>query len=370
MHALGTAVLGVATWLTIIIGSFGAHVAIKNTPIPAPPQKVTQSLPVSTTGASTTKSAATTPKKKTPTPLPQTPAPSAPPIITNEIIAQTNTQTRLSLVNILCNFHTNNTSSYISGSGLMVDSRGVVLTNAHVAQFFLLQDYPHASSTSCTVRTGNPAIPTYSAALLYLPPLWIENNASQILSDSATGTGERDYAFLYIAGPTQFAPPLPSSFPALSLSTENPKQNDPVLLVGYPAGFLDANGIQRNLYVSSAVSAIQKLYAFLTTDHVDLISLGGTAVSQSGSSGGAVINLTSGKLVGLIATESEGTTTASRDLRAITLLHIDRSLKEDGKGGIAALLFGNLLKTSQDFNATIAPGLTKQLVVAIEKQLH
>ena len=30
----------------------------------------------------------------------------------------------------------------ISGSGVIVDSRGVVLTNAHVGQFFLLHDYP------------------------------------------------------------------------------------------------------------------------------------------------------------------------------------------------------------------------------------
>jgi len=202
---------------------------------------------------------------------------------------------------------------------------------------------------------------------LYLPPLWVGANASQILSDRALGTGERDYAFLYITGPAPSASPVPSSFPALTLSIDSPEQNDPVLLAGYPAGFLDANQLQASLYISSAVSKVGELYTFNSQNHIDLVSLGGTVVSQSGSSGGAVINLETGKLIGLIATESEGTTTASRDLRAITLGHIDRSLKEDGKGGITALLSGDLAKLSQDFNTNIAPSLTTLLVSAIEK---
>jgi hypothetical protein len=373
--AIGKLVLGVIMWLTFAIGGLSNTVVIKN-PLPvAPVQKIATSsiaIPPAASGTATTtpKKTAPLPKEKTPIPLPQPVAPiipQPPVVITNDSIAQTNTETRLSVVNILCNFRTTNTSSYISGSGLMVDSRGVVLTNAHVAQFFLLQNYPYPGSTSCTVRTGSPATPAYTATLLYLPPMWIQNNASQILSNDAMGTGERDYAFLYITGPAQFAPTLPSSFSSLAFSIESPKQNDPVLLAGYPAGFLDASGVQRSLYISSAVSTIQQLYTFNSPTEVDVVSLGGTVISQSGSSGGAVINLASNKLVGLIATESTGTTTASRDLRAITLSYINTSLTADGKGGIALLLSGDLLKISQDFSANVAPALTKQLISAIEK---
>ena len=250
----------------------------------------------------------------------------------------------------------------------MIDPRGVILTNAHVAQFFLLQNSPGPDTASCTIRSGSPAVPAYTASLIYIPPQWVNDNASQILSNHATGTGERDYAFLYITGPVQFAPALPSPFPALSISGDAPTQNEPVLLAGYPAGFLDATGIQRSLYISSAVSAIGQLYTFSNPHEIDLVSLGGTVVSQSGSSGGAVVDLATAKLVGLIATESEGTTTASRDLRAITLSYINKSLQTDGKGGIAPLLSGDLLKTAQDFNATVAPALTKELIAGIEKQ--
>lgn len=371
---LAALVVGVVTWIVLAGSAFGPQI-VTQAPVPSTPAKQNVASSSPTTATTTVKKTPAKTQTKTPapvpaSPLPQTPALSTPPpvVITNEIIAQTNTQTRASLVNILCSFHTVNTSSYISGSGLIIDPHGVVLTNAHIAQFFLLQNNPGPDTSSCTVRTGSPATDTYHATLLYLPPIWIGQNAPQILSASATGTGERDYAFLYITGPTQFAPPLPSSFTALSLSIESPKQNDPVLLAGYPAGFLDANGVQRSLYVSSAVSAIQQLYTFSNPREVDVVSLGGTAVAQSGSSGGAVINLLTGKLVGLIATESEGTTTASRDLRAITLSYINTSLNADGKGSIASLLSGDLLKTSQDFNTNVAPALTKQLVAAIKAQ--
>lgn len=372
MQWLVALVVGIVAWIVLAGSAFGPQIVVQ-APTPSSPAKQNTAPTSTTTSTTTVKKTPAPTQTKTPAPVPASPpagqaAPSSPPlVITNDIIAQTNTQTRPSLVNILCNFRTTNTSSYISGSGLMVDPHGVVLTNAHVAQFFLLQNRPGPSTTSCTVRTGSPATAAYTAQLLYLPPLWISANASKILSASPTGTGERDYAFLYITGPAPSAPPLPASFPALALSTESPKQNAPVLLAGYPAGFLDANGVNGNLYISSAVSAIQKLYTFDSASSVDLVSLGGTVVSQSGSSGGAVINLANNKLVALIATESEGTTTASRDLRALTLAYINRNLAADGKGSIATLLSGDLLKVSQDFNATIAPALTKQLVAAIEK---
>jgi len=372
IHALVVAIVGLGMWVTLTLGTLSSNIVVVKNNLSVP----NTNTPTATSTAAATNTTTTTPKKvvalpvtkKDPTPVPQTPPPAAqaPIVITDDIISQANASARAALVNILCTFRTANTSSYISGSGVIVDPRGVILTNAHVAQFFLLQNYISPGSTSCVIRAGSPAVAQYQATLLYLPPKWIATNASQIISQQATGTGERDYAFLYITGPSQFGPALPSSSPALNISIANPKQGDPVLLAGYPAGFLDGNEIQRNLYVSSAVSKIGQLYTFDSATHVDVVSLGGTVVSQSGSSGGAVINLATGNLAGLIATESEGTTTASRDLRAITMSHINSSLQEDGKGSIVSLLSGDLAAIAKEFNTDAAPALTKQLVDAIE----
>lgn len=377
LPALGKLITGIGVVISLAFGVFSPKVVVTMPPQPPAPHEVATSAkpaPATTTTATSSKPAATAKPAATSTLIkppvtttqPASTSPAAP--ITNERIAEVNTQARLSLVNILCNFRTTNTASYISGSGVMIDPRGVILTNAHVAQFFLLQNYPTQGATSCTIRTGGPAVSAYTAQLLYLPPQWVSDNATQILSNRATGTGERDYAFLYITGATQYAPALPSSYTAFAYSLQSPEPSDPVLLAGYPASFLDLNELQRNLYISSAVSAIGQLYTFNNPNHTDLVSLGGTAVAQSGSSGGAVVNLSTNKLVGIIVTESDGETTAARDLRALTLSYINRSLSEDGKGSIAALLSGDLLKAQQQFNTDIAPAMAKKLSEAIEAQ--
>ena len=249
----------------------------------------------------------------------------------------------------------------------MVDTRGVVLTNAHVGQFFLLANYGSPGNIQCIVRTGSPAEPAYSAELLYLPPPWVNANASQITSQQAMGTGENDYSFLLITGPASPTLPFPSSFAALAMTGSNPGINDPVFLAAYPAQLLGGNTIQTDLYASSALSTVQELFTFNDPSNIDLISLGGTVVAQSGSSGGAVVSATSGKLVGIIATESQGATTASRDLNAITIAHINRSLTSLGKGGITTLLSGDLTQEANDFNTNTAPSETQTLEAVLNK---
>src|SRR3989344_9558890 len=60
---------------------------------------------------------------------PTTPVTLPPPTKSQE---QINIETRAALVNILCTSRTG--INGISGSGIIVDSRGVILTNAHVGQ--------------------------------------------------------------------------------------------------------------------------------------------------------------------------------------------------------------------------------------------
>ena len=273
-----------------------------------------------------------------------------------------NTQVRAAIVNIMCTAGSSATLSPMSGSGVVVDSRGIILTNAHVAQFFLMRDYPTNGNVQCVIRTGSPARAMYNAELLYLSPAWVAQNAVQITSSAPTGSGEHDFAFLRITGTTNPAGTLPAWFPRLPMSSEDPLPNDRMLLAAYPASFLHGATILTDLYQTSAYATVGKVYIFKKEDQwVDLFSIPGSMVSQGGSSGGAAVRLTDGTLAGIIVTDTEATTTSGRDLRAVSLAHIDNTLQADGMGGITGLLSGDVKAKAAVFNKDTAPGLTKQL---------
>lgn len=283
--------------------------------------------------------------------------------------AQVNDAARAALVNILCTTASGGYFAPISGSGVIIDSRGIILTNAHVGQFLLLRDYGLKNNIQCVVRTGSPAAPTYTAELLYLPPAWIADNASQIIASQAHGTGQYDYAFLHITGTTNPAATLPASFPHVAMNSGYPDIGDQMLLAAYPAGFLSGEIIEKNLYASSALSYVTQLFSFDNNlKKVDLFSIGGSVVSQAGSSGGAVMRLSDGTLAGIIATATLADSTEQRDLRAITLSHIDATLRDFGQGGLIELLSGDIAAKAADFNTYSAPSERAALYKVLDGQ--
>lgn len=277
-----------------------------------------------------------------------------------------NTQTRAALINIECTTLAGGAFNPISGSGIVIDSRGVILTNAHVGQFFLLRDYVRPDNIDCVIRTGSPAQTEFHAALLYLPPAWIDKNASQIVSQEPTGNGENDFALLYITGTTDGAP-LPASFPHLAMSTAAPDVGGPMLLAAYPAGFLSGQLIATNLYASSAFAYVTQLLSFSnSTTKVDLFSIGGSIESQAGSSGGAAVR-GDGTLAGIIATATLANDTGARDLRAITIDYINRELQSFGKGGFVPFLTGDLSAKAAAFAAGDGASETAALEAVLNK---
>jgi hypothetical protein len=80
-------------------------------------------------------------------------------------------------------------------------------------------------------------------------------------------------------------------------------------------------------------------------------------VSQGGSSGGAVVS-NKNNLVGIIVTSTQADSTAERDLRAITVGHINRALAQNANTTIEGLLFGDITLKAKIFNLSSAPILT------------
>lgn len=270
-----------------------------------------------------------------------------------------NESARGALVNILC-APRSGALRPVSGSGVVIDARGVILTNAHVAQYVLLSQSPRID-LSCTVRTGSPATPRWIPEVLYIPPAWVKAHAHEISDQRPLGTGEHDYALLLIARSTDGSP-LPSTFPALPFDTREAIgfQGDSVLAASYPAEFVGGLATQFGLYPASSVTAIRQLLTF-ETGTVDLLSLGGVIEAQSGSSGGAVVNAW-GRLIAIIATTSEGETTALRDLRAVTLSYISRDLAAQTQFDLPTILGGDVAAEAAQFNAEAAPDLIRLFI--------
>lgn len=275
-----------------------------------------------------------------------------------------NNMTRDALVNIFClTKGPHATITPISGSGTIIDPRGVILTNSHIAQYFLLKDYPTEGFVNCLIRTGSPAKASFKASLLYLSPPWVEENAKAIVTENPVGTGEHDFALLLI-DESLTGSPLPSTFSYLEFDTSEgiATKDDDILIGAYPAGFLGGKTIQESLYASTALTTIREIFTFdLDDGYLDVIALGGSVVAQQGSSGGAVVNA-KGKIIGLISTSSDGETTADRDLRAISLEHIERSLLEHNKTTLDELLSGDLTAKATAFSETAAPTLLQIII--------
>jgi S1-C subfamily serine protease len=270
------------------------------------------------------------------------------------------------LVNIYCTFVTKDTIRTTTGTGFFVHSDGVIITNAHVAQYLLLETTDLLGEADCVIRQGNPAIAKYRVELLYLPPAWIQRNAAVIDAIAPTGTGERDYALLYVSEPLNDEP-LPARFPALAVDTEllpHTIKGEAVEAAGYPATDLIANGASTPLIPRKAETSITELYTF-GSNYADVISIGGTAVGAEGSSGGPVINNT-GKAIGIIVTRGDDDADGKGSLRAITLSHIERTILEETGFSLAKNISGNLPYRAKIFNETLSPFLINILATELK----
>ncbi len=271
---------------------------------------------------------------------------------------------RKATINILCTTKGGELSP-ISGTGAIVEPNGLILTNAHIGQYFLLKDFRQKDFIQCIGRTGSPAYPKYKLELVYISPIWIGENKDIIKSQNQTSTGENDFAFLRVSGMVDDSN-VPSVLPFITMNIRgNIEQTEPVLLSSYPAGFLGGISILQDLSLTTAVTNIKDVFTF-KDGNIDIVSVGGTVVSQRGSSGGLVVDKNA-TLIGVITTSSDGNTTKERELNAITLGYIDRSIEKELGFGLRKFISETPENFAKVFASTTAPTLSKILIDEIQK---
>ena len=276
-----------------------------------------------------------------------------------------NTFARLGTVNIFCTTKGSELSP-ISGTGTVITQDGLILTNAHIAQYLLVKDFHQKDFVECFVRTGSPAYPKYRLELVYISPTWVTQNKTVLKEKNPKGTGENDFAFLRITNSIDGGN-LPDKFSFLPLNTrEVINRGEPVLLVSYPAGFLGGILILKDLNITSSVTTVQEIFTF-KENTIDIIAVPGTIISQKGSSGGLVVDKNA-TLIGIITTSSEETMTSDRRLNAITISHINRGLQNELGITLSQFLSQDMAEFATKFQNTNAPLLTKLITDALIKQ--
>ena len=236
---------------------------------------------------------------------------------------------RDALVNLYC--VVSGSDDVVSGSGVIIDRRGIILTNAHVGMSFLFSAVNAPSLYECTVRIGSPAEPRYRAELLYIPAGWIDADIAQFgkTDDKNYVYGKQDYALLYITATINARASLPSSFPFMQTENIVPAKGTPVYILGYPASYLGATTVVKDLYLISSHSFVDAIKPIDMGTGEDVMAFKGTIAGQHGTSGGAIVE-SGGKFVGIPTYYAEefGNTTDDNVLHAITIAYIDADLKK------------------------------------------
>ena len=265
---------------------------------------------------------------------------------------------RSALVNIICYAPAGSRLRSISGSGVIVDAKGIILTNAHIAQHFLLAD----RNVSCTIRAGSPAIDKYKASLIYIPSEWVNANADILTEANPSGTGEYDFAFLAVSKSTT-RDELTSSFPSIPLATSPSNTGTPVVIASYGAQFLESSQIQSSLFPTVVFGSVKNVFTFASTT-IDVLALGGSVAAQEGSSGGGVAD-GKGELVGTITTSTTKGTTDTRKLDAITASYIRAAYASETGNALDLLLAKPTVTSIADFAPQI-PALESILTAQLQ----
>lgn len=271
--------------------------------------KATKPVATSTKTTTTTKPTTPPPAVKQPAVVPPTtPKQDETPVETKVVIQED------AVVNIICVETLGNLTRSTTGSGVIITSDGVIVTNAHVAIDLMKPGYV------CTVRTGSLAKKAYVAEVLYIPDQWVQDNEDYISAGIVQATtGEHDFALLQITG-SATGSKLPTSFTYITPDTGEVSKGDDIETIGYPAERVGLFSAASKLYRIANETTVKSVYSFGETT-TDLISTGKVSNAEQGSSGGAIVR--NGKLVGIIANVNGGT------INGLSMGYIKRYFERD-----------------------------------------
>jgi len=223
--------------------------------------------------------------------------------------------------NIFCTIIEAGRVRKITGSAVAISNNGVMLTNAHVAEYIMLENTKAMSNISCFVRTGSPAARAYKASVIYLPSEWVSANKDNMKYAALSGTGENDYALIVLNEKV-----TGSTAPDLSFIEGNAQEvsvGSDILLAGYPA--FGGNIIDNALYSVVEKSQVKDIWR-LNRSNSDLMGTAPTILAAHGSSGGAAAS-PQGKLLGIIVATTADTYTGKPNLRLISFNYISKDIE-------------------------------------------
>lgn len=259
-------------------------------------------------------------------------------------------------VNILCRMQRGGQIAHYTGSGVVIDPSGIVLTNAHVAEHVMLEQAGHER---CFVRTGSPASNSYKAKLVYLPSTWIHNNSNNLALQNITGNGENDYAILKITERVS-ADAYDVPMPYIPVDSRILSIGDSLTLIGYPLLSQSVSFLESGLYSLEETSAITSVSGY-DGRSPDVITTSPTPLATHGSSGGAMIG-SDGKLIGLMDAAITDGYSGRPAIQGITVSYIERSLVAQGKS--LSSLIANASSESDTFALQI-PLLSSTLMQGV-----
>ena len=267
-------------------------------------------------------------------------------------------------VNLYCRIKAGKKILGTTGSGVFISDRGIILTNAHVAQFFLLDEEKGRVTARCSVRAGSPAKERYTASVLYFPPDWVRQNASELGKNKPKGTGKDDFALLSVTGSKKGM--RPERFPVLPIDlAANLQEEAPVTIAGYPAEKLDFDGVRTKLAIVTASSTVTNIQNFGQSTSADILTIAPSDAGSSGISGGPIIN-NAGEVIGIVT--SKGAKDNDRTLRAITLSYIDRTIRTQTILPLRDFLSGDSDALAKQTSASRSPDILKTIVSALLKK--
>lgn len=229
-----------------------------------------------------------------------------------------------SIANIFCKTQNGNAISVVTGSAVIVNPLGVAVTNAHVAQYALIEKYfkgTQGKTMNCYGRIGSPASGTYKLDVLYISPNWIRKNSRNIIDPNFTETGEDDLAIIRLIPTTN----KPFSYTNISDDTLRAASN--IYIGSYPALELRDKGLNAALYGRYEQNTVRQIDYYFSSKPI--FETNPSSMGQAGSSGGGIFD-TKGNLAGTIALIIQNSNSSTPYIRGLTVDHINKTLSESG----------------------------------------